>query len=313
MRKWALFIASPCVLGLLWSSPTVSFADDTTQAAGNGDWFRQPNPNAPSSAPASATPVVDSTPPVSRSYYNSDDHRVFAPYDESGDYPSRDLRDWVIANAHAATARAIFDRAENDLAAAFSRDEFNFTRSRAYRDAEQAERNAYDAYSAARQKALRELNDDPKYLELVRLCNDVGDKLAARRASKEATKEEIVALATLKMEYASDARSMEVTVLNGDSAVADARQKMIAASQRAVQLRADHDDSLRDNPQILAARELLEDARIDVVTSQAYQNGAAIVGQAALDYAYYLHRNDVGRYDYGGNGYGAYSPYWVHD
>jgi hypothetical protein len=312
MRKSAFLIASPWVLGMLWAGAAVSFGDDTTTGPANGDWFRNPDPNGTLSSPASAPTTIAPSP------YSAlpplPDNRIFASsYNESGDYPSRDLRDWVFANAHAATARAIFSRAETELAAAFSRAQFNFDRSKAYRQAVQAEQDAYDNYNNARHRALRELYDDPKYKELLHLSDDIGDKLEIRRASKDATKEEIVALATLKMEYASDARSMEVTVLSGDSTVDAARQRLIAASQRVVQMRADYDDSLRDNPQILAARETLEDARIGLVTAQAYQDGAATVGQAALDYAYYLHRNDVGRYDYGGNGYGAYSPYWARD
>jgi hypothetical protein len=313
MRKSAFLVALPGILGMLWVGAAVSSADDTTTSPAGTDWFRNPDPNAPvtvpGSAPTTVAPAADSAlPPLP-------DHRIFASssYDESGDYPSRDLRDWVFASAHAATARALFSRAETDLAAAFSRAQFRFERSKSYRDAVQAEQDAYDNYNNARHRALRELYDDPKYKELLHLSDDIGDKLEIRRASKDATKDEIVALATLKMEYASDARSMEVTVLSGDSNVDAARQRLITASQRVVQLRADYDDSLRDNPQILAARETLEDARIGLVTAQAYQDGATVVGQAALDYAYYLHRNDVGRYDYGGNGYGAYSPYWARD
>ena len=105
---------------------------------------------------------------------------------------------------------------------------------------------------------------------------------------------------------------MESSVLSSDGNLAEARKRMMAANQKTVQMRADNDDSLRDNPRILAARENLEDARIALITSQAYLNGSYIAGAAALDYAYYLHRNDVGRYDPYSNGYGgAYSPYWV--
>jgi hypothetical protein len=264
------------------------------------EWFRQPSPtSAPGSA---AAPQRNDSP----------DHRVFAPYNDNGDYPSRDLRDWVFANAHRATARALFSRAENDLAAAYRRSQHNFERSKAFVAATAEEKDAYDAYNLARQKAMRDLNEDPKYRELMSLRNELADKIALKRANKETPKEEIIALATLKMEYASDARSMEATVLSADANLADARKRMIAASQKTVQMRADFDDSLRDNPQILAARENLEDARISLITSQAYANGASIAGAAALDYAYYLHRNDVGRYDPYANGYGgAYSPYWV--
>jgi hypothetical protein len=304
MRRSVLFLASPFVAGLLWTAAPPCFADDsaTSAPAPGGDWFRNTSP----------TPGTSSSGPSTPQQNTGDDHRVFAPYNQQGDYPSRDLRDWVFANAHAATSRAIFSRAENDLAAAFSRAQRSFEHSKAYVEAVADEKDAYDAYNVARQKAMADLYDDPKYHELLRLRDQLTEKIAIRRANKDASKDEILALATLKMEYASDARSMESAILSGDAKLAEARKRMMAASQKTVQMRADHDDALRDNPQILAARENLEDARISLITSQAYLNGSYIAGAQALDYAYYLHRNDVGRYDPYANGYGgAYSPYWV--
>jgi hypothetical protein len=298
MRKLGPFVA-----GLLWAAVPASFADDaaTSAPASGNDWFRNSNPTTGSS-PSGISPQQNS----------GDDHRVFAPYNQESDYPSRDIRDWVFANAHAATSRAIFSRAENDLAAVYSRVKHSFEHSKAYLEATADEKEAYDAYNQAREKALRDLYEDPKYRELLRMRDELTEKILVKRASKEASKDEILALATLKMEYASDARSMESTVLSNDASLADARKRMIAASQKTVQMRAEQDDSLRDNPQILAARENLEDARIALITSQAYLTGSYLAGAAALDYAYYLHRNDVGRYDPYANGYGsAYSPYWV--
>jgi len=304
MHKSVVLLASPFVAALLWVAAPACLADDTASSAptAGGEWFRNSGPTSNSST--SGTSAGQQT--------DGGDHRVFAPYNDQGDYPSRDIRDWVFANAHAATSRAIFSRAEDDLAAAFSRAQHSFEHSKAFLEATADEKDAYDAYNAARQRALRDLYEDPKYRELLRLRDELTEKIALRRANKEVNKDEILALATLKMEYASDARSMESTVLSSDNNLAEARKRMIAASQKTVELRAEHDDSLRDNPQILAARENLEDARIGLITSQAYLNGASIAGAAALDYAYYLHRNDVGRYDPYANGYGgAYSPYWV--
>lgn len=302
MRKSVLFLASPLVVGMLWAAAPMCLADDAVASSppAGGEWFRRP---APTSAPDSAAAPQRN---------DGEDHRVFAPYNQSNDYPSHDLHDWVFANAHRATARAIFSRAENDLAAAYRRSQHSFEHSKAFIAATADEKEAYDAYNIARQKAMRDLTEDPKYRELMALRAELAEKIAIKRSNKDAPKEEILALATLKMEYASDARSMETTVLIADANLADARKRMIAASQKTVQMRADFDESLRDNPQILAARENLEDARIGLITSQAYANGAFAAGSAALDYAYYLHRNDVGRYDPYANGYGgASSPYWV--
>jgi hypothetical protein len=319
MRKSVLRLASSFIAGMLWTATPACFADDTASAApvpstGAPDWFRQPpapGAGGPSVVPGTS-PYYAPTPAPQPS---NQPGPIFASSAESpyaGDYPSRDLSNWVFANAHAATARALFSRAENDLAASYQRAQHHFERSKAFVQASTEEKDAYEGYLAARQKAMRELNEDPKYQQLLKLRDELTDKIAIKRGNKEISKDEILAMATLKMEYASDARSMESIVLSNDTELADARKRMIAASQKTVQMRADFDDSLADNPQILAARENLADARIGLITSQAYLSGSSVVSSAALDYAYYLHRNDVGRYDPYANGYGsAYSPYWV--
>lgn len=323
MRMWVRWLraGSPFLLGVCTALSPVCRADDVPSSApapgvNNGDWFRQ-NPGTPPAVnqPPAAGPSDTTTAPPDDWQRRADEgrQRLFAPFSYETDYPSNDIRDWVFANAHAATARAIFRRAENDLAAVYRRIQHNFEHSKAYLDAQAAERDAYAAYNAARHQALHDLYDDPKYKTLVRLRDDLADKLAQRRAAKDVTNEEILALATLKMEYASDARSMEVLAMSNDNSIADARQKLMAASQKRAQMQADYEESLRDNREIFAARENLEDARIALITAQAYLNGSATASAAALDYAYYLHRDQQARYDpYYGNGPSPYySPYWV--
>ena len=249
-------------------------------------------------------------------YGGGNDRQIFAPFSNTSssgynDYPSHDINDWVFANARAATARAMFRRAENDVAAAYRRAQRNFERSKNYHEAVESERNAYDSYTLARQKAMRSLADDSKYKTLLKLRDDIADQLAYRRAQRDISKDEILSMATLKMNYASDARAMEISAVSGDHAVSEARDRMIAASQKSSQMRADFDDSLRDNRDIISAHQNLEDARIALITAQAYLSGSSAASAAALDYAYYSHRADVGRDPYGlyGSGYG--SPYWA--
>src|SRR5580658_2612261 len=104
MRKSAFLLASPWVLGMLWAGVPVCLGDDTTTAPnGSGDWFRQPGTAASTSAPSGYTPAPAPTPAPPPIFSNNGDNRIFSPYSESGDYPSRDLHDWVFANAHAAT------------------------------------------------------------------------------------------------------------------------------------------------------------------------------------------------------------------
>ena len=100
--------------------------------------------------------------------------------------------------------------------------------------------------------------------------DEIGEKLARQRANKEVSKDEILAMATLKMEYASEARAMEVSSLNSDGSMKDARDKMVQASRRVSQMEEDFDESVRDNPSIMVARRNLEDARVSVITAQTY-------------------------------------------
>ncbi len=231
-------------------------------------------------------------------------------YGDLGEYPSYGVNDWVNASARAATARAMFRRAQSELDASIRRAQRDFEKSRAYKQSVAGERDAYDAYLASRSHALRNLADDSRYQSLVQLRSELGERIARRRAAKDISKDELLAMATLKMVYASQARAMEVSALNSDAAMKDARDKMVVASKRVSQMEEDFDDSIRDNPEILMARRNLEDARVSVIATSAYANSAQVAGNAALDYAYYLHRNDIPRWDTGG-GYGYSSPYWV--
>ncbi len=202
----------------------------------------------------------------------------------------------------------LFRRAQSELDAAVRRAQHDFEKSRAYKQAVAAEHDAYDAYLASRSHALRDLADDSRYQSLIRLRNELGDKIARRRAAHDISKEELIAMATLKMEYASRARAMEMSALNSDAAMKDARDKMVVASKRVSAMEEDFDDSLRDNPDLLLARRNLEDARISVIATSTYASSAQIAGESAVNYSYYLHRNDIQRWDTGG---GYSSPYWT--
>ena len=124
--------------------------------------------------------------------------------------------------------------------------------------------------------------------------------------AKDASKDEIVAMATLKMNYASDARALEVAALSADPTLKSAHDRMVAASQRVSQLRAQIEEALHDAPEVLVARNNLENARIAVVEASAAAYASAVAGSSALNYSYYLHRNDATY----GPGYSYGSPYW---
>jgi hypothetical protein len=285
---------------------------------------------APADQPPAATPSPETRPaaPSSNWWDNSApprsvmrppmrdrDDNPFRRGDAGGnnaamtDYPSWEMGDWVTAYTMTARARMLYLRAQSELSATIRRVEARFEKSKEYQDAQSAERQAYAEYIETRKQALRSLADDDKYKAIIGLRDELADKLAHRRAQKDASKDEIIAMATLKMNYASDARALEVAALSADPTLKSAHDRMVAASQRVSQLRAQIEEALHDAPEVLVARNNLENARIAVVEASAAAYATAVAGSSALNYSYFLHRNDA---VYGpGYGYGGYSsPYW---
>ncbi|HEY8750318.1 MAG TPA: hypothetical protein VIM11_20205, partial [Tepidisphaeraceae bacterium] len=225
------------------------------------------------------------------------------------DFPDDQIHDWVVANARYAHDRAMFHRAEKDLDNSIRQAQFSFEQSREFSDSHAAEKRAYEDYNAERQKALQSVLSDPKYTAALQLRDEVGNKLASLRAmnKSELPREVLLTLASLKLQYASDAHALESAALDKDDALKEARRKMVEASTRVTGMRTAFDVSVRSNPQILQARRNLEDSRVALITAEAYLNGAALAGSIATDYSYYRHRWDglVGP-TYGA---GAWGPY----
>jgi hypothetical protein len=233
------------------------------------------------------------------------------------DYPRIEMRDWVFANTMAARSRALLLRAESELNATVRHVQQRFEHSEGYSKAALAEKQAYADYTAARQRSISGLANDPKYRAISQLRDEMGEKLANRRAAKDVSPGEILAMATLKMQYASDARAMEVAILSNDENVRAARDKMVEASRRLSEIKNDFDYSIRDNPECILARRNLEEARLGAVEAAAMAYSASISSAYAMNYSYFLHRNDNGGVygPYGGgsglaSGGGYYTPYW---
>lgn len=250
-----------------------------------------------------------------------------APVENTGpeDFPSAEVHDAVVANARAATARAVYRKTESELHAAVRAQVRDFETSPELREALAAEQKAYDALQDARRTALREVSDDPKYQAMQDLrqnlaqriadCRDgvtVGNttRLVSTDAPPPCRPEELLAVAVLRMRVGSEARNMERGALAHNEQVEKAKADLSAAGARVAALRSDFDKKMRDNGDVKAVREALEDARIARVTAEAYLHGARAAAREAMDFAYYLHRYDYYRYRspynhyYGGYPYG---------
>jgi hypothetical protein len=225
------------------------------------------------------------------------------------DFPDDQVHDWVVANARYAYSRATFHRAEKELDQAVRMSQFSFEQSKEYVEAVAAEKAAYETYNAERNKALQSVVTDPKYTAAIQLRDEAGNKLANyRKMNKgELPKEVVLAMASLKLQYASDAHAIETAALEKDDALKDSRRKMVEAGAKVASLRNAFDVSIRANPQILQARHNLEDSRVALITAEAYLNGASLAGALATDYSYYRHRWDgLAAPQYG---FGNWGPY----
>ena len=210
------------------------------------------------------------------------------------DFPDDQVHDWVVANARYAYTRAMFHRAERELDLVYRNAQHSFEQSKEYQDAVAAEKQAVSAYNAQRNKALESVVKDPKYIAALQLRDQVGEKLKRLQAVNKGQlpKDVVVAMASLKLQYASDASAMEADALGKDSSLTDARRKMVEANARVTAMRTDFDNSMRNNPQVLQARRNVEDSRVAYITAEAYLNGAEVAGTLATHYSYYRHRWD---------------------
>ncbi|MDB5296281.1 MAG: hypothetical protein JWO31_2264, partial [Phycisphaerales bacterium] len=274
-------------------------------------------PGQPAAAPTAAPPQETLAPPAAtpaggRPYRMPPIGSPYTGYGStSGLYPSTEMNNYVVAAARAATARALFRQAESELGLSYRTAQRQFDSSADYKKAVRDERDAYTALNAARTKAFGSLDGDAKYQRLLALRQDLAERLQEGRASRTLGTDEVVAMATLKMSYATEMRALEVTALGNEPAVRDAQEKLVTAGTRVSELRQRFDESLRTSNEVLAARRNLEDARVARLTADAYLRATMVNGSYAVDYAYYVYRTPGGS-GYNGNGntgygYGGYS------
>jgi hypothetical protein len=246
-----------------------------------------------------------------------------APVQGPQDFPADELREAVDANARAATARAMYRRAESTLHATVRDAQRDFDESKELKDALAAEKKAYDALQDARRDALQTVADDPKYQAMIDLREGLTRQIADRRegvtpaplgprlvATAELTPvaplrgdEGVVAIATVKLRVGRDARAMERDALDGNDRLRQARADLANASAKVAELRRNFAQQLRESDDLKQARAELEDARVARLTAETYNAGAIEAAKEALDFSYFLHRYDYYRYPRYGLGY----------
>jgi hypothetical protein len=207
-----------------------------------------------------------------------------------------EFQEYIEAQEDAARSRTLFRMAENDFGAAVRNAKQDFEQSKEYREAKAEEDRTYASYLEARKAALADLQDNSRYNALLTLRNDLGRKLEDARQDKRRDPETLVPMATLKLRYSADIRVMEEELLRDNKDVADKLEKSKAATLRTVEMRRAFDESVRQNEKIADARRSLEDAKLEVIASQARLSAAKDSVRAAEQFRYYQHRYDHLKY-----------------
>jgi hypothetical protein len=153
-------------------------------------------------------------------------------------------------------------------------------------EALEAEAAAYEAYEGTRRAALRAVYDDPNYQANTELRRSIARQLAEAREAEKPRTEQIVALAAMKLDYAAAATAREQEILDGNGQVADARAKLVDARRRISELRQRHEEDVRTNPDLVAARKALYDTKVSRLAAEAYLRGVLDARDIALTYTY---------------------------
>ena len=229
------------------------------------------------------------------------------------DYPKFEMRSVPIAKARAVQTRLEYDRANVALTGTAARLWDDLFSAPAYLSAVAEERQAHDRYVAARNEALKSLNDNSRYLALIKLRDDLLRKTRELNGDPSASQDDIVAAASLKLDYAKAAGDIERDVLAKDSIYLDAQAKLLAAGAKRQAIHSSFARDVRKSQDFLAAREMKEDARIRYLVADSFLQSTLENRRLAMRYAYFLHglspdyyTNTSYSYGYGNSAYGGY-------
>jgi hypothetical protein len=228
-------------------------------------------------------------------------------YHYNNGWPGVEVRAVPGALTRRAIARAEHRRLQSNLDLMILTMRKAFERTRDYVTAVAEEREAFAQYERERNEALRSVRDDPTYQASISLKQSLTDQIAAARDPRRPYDDEVMAMAQVKMGYASTASAMEAAALSADPDVQQARERLRRASARMSELRSQRDLEVRNSPELELARRNVQDARIAKLAAEVHFLGVLEIANTALDFAYYTHRYDQYKYlSYGHYGYYGY-------
>jgi hypothetical protein len=221
-------------------------------------------------------------------------------------YPGQELRVLPGAKAQASAAAAQYRVAQSNLTGAISDMQRGFNRSAEYTQAVAEERAAYQALTTARDKALAGLQNDSNYRAATELRDRVGNQIHSLRQQKEVNVETLVALSSLKLSYSATISAMEASAVAADPAVKSAQQRLVEAGAKTTAMRQRFDDSVHASPDVLAARQAVQNTRVAMVATDSLYSEALNVARVAMNYAYDIYYRPTPYVI--GNGYSGYVP-----
>jgi hypothetical protein len=188
-------------------------------------------------------------------------------------------------------------RAYTELNMTVIRLQREFTHSAQYKTAAQDIEDAHNALDAARRPDLATIYGDPHYQELNAKWHNVAEVLAEGGLAPR----DMLQLAARKMDYGSEMRRMEAAVLNGDSAVTAARDRLVTAQKHLDDMRQTFEDNLYKNPTWAAAKQSYDNAEIAYAGAQGAVIGANVTACLAADADI---RHSLYNWSFGANGIG---------
>lgn len=200
-------------------------------------------------------------------------------------YPSDEVGNYVAAVERAAYTRAAFDLAEDNFNATVRDVQRKFENSDEYKKAFQAEKDAYKEYQEARADALKPLKDDAHYQALIKLRDDVSKDIEVYRERKTSP-EAMMPYAGMKLQYNQRIREMESERIDIDTAVKEAREKLVEAGKRLSQLKSEFAENVRNDKGIKAAKQEMEESRIEMIAAAARLRAAKEAADSAVDHSY---------------------------
>lgn len=220
------------------------------------------------------------------------------------DSPAAEIRAVPAARAQAVHARWSWYQAQTDLYNALRLKVTEFNATPEYRAALKEQADAWDGYIKARDKAVDGLKNDPAYRANEAIRKNLTEQIADAHDTPKPDPATISAMSTVKLNFASENRKLEMSVLDRDSDYKAAQQRYREASAKVKELDDRRANLIATDPALSAMRQAIAEAHIDSLTTAAYLDSALVARDLAIGYAntrdsIRYHYNYPGVYDYG--------------